>query len=784
MGKALRVLIVEDSEGDTRLVVRRLEQGGFGPVWERVDTAEALRAALRAEAWDIVFCDHSMPKFGSLEALSVLQEAGADVPLVIISGAISEEDAVRAIRAGAADYISKDNFSRLIPVVERELRSAQLRREHQQLDEIQREGQARRNAILDSALDAIVTIDHEGKIFDWNRAAESTFGYRRADVLGKVMADLIIPPAMRERHRQGLASSRLTGEGYVFGKRIEMTALRADGTEFPVELTVAPVPVEGQRIFTSFIRDITDRKRTEGALRQTEELYRRAIEAANAVPYMRDYKTEAFAFIGEGIQKLTGYAAREMTPRLWESLVQETSMRGEATGSTVEDAIRRTRSGEIRNWQSDCRITTREKEERWVADSSIEIMDAQGHATRSIGILMDITDRRHMEKQLRQLQKMESIGQLAAGVAHDFNNILAVIQGHTYMLLGGLVEPKDQEESIKQIAAAAKRAAGLTRQLLTFSREDAMQPQELNLDDVVGGMAKMIGRVLGAEISLEFVPGRGMRAVSGDVGMLEQVLLNFAVNARDAMPEGGQLTISTSLVEIPGEAAQRNPEARPGWFVRLSVADIGCGITPEVLPRIFEPFFTTKEAGKGTGLGLATVYGIVKQHQGWIEVESRVGHGTTFDVFFPASSRAASSAAAEPGPSAEEARGRRETILIAEDDPALRRLAARILARLGYEVLEAASGVEAIQLWENQGKKVDLLLTDVVMPDGLTGRELARQMQTRDADLKVVYTSGYSPEARGTSFVFREGANFLQKPYPPAKLAEIIRRRLDGQAGS
>ena len=392
---------------------------------------------------------------------------------------------------------------------------------------------------------------------------------------------------------------------------------------------------------------------------------------------------------------------------------------------------------------------------------------------------MDITERRQLEEQLRQLQKMESIGQLAAGVAHDFNNILAVIQGHTDMILGGMVEGKDAEESLKQVSAAAKRAANLTRQLLAFSRKQQMQTQDLNLNTVVQGMTQMLTRLLGAPIALEFNAAPELPAVNGDFGMMEQILLNLAVNARDAMPREGRLTIATAARKIAETEIQRNPEARVGRFVCLSVADTGTGIPSEILPRIFEPFFTTKEAGRGTGLGLSTVYGIVKQHQGWIEVESEVGRGTTFKVFLPANSQTVASATPPVAPSA--ARGRGETILIAEDDPALRRLAARILRNLGYEVLDAGSGVEAIAVWEQHGKKVDLLLTDLVMPDGLTGRELAKKMETHESGLKVIYTSGYSPEMRETAFVFREGTNFLQKPYDPHTLAKAVRDCLDGK---
>src|SRR5437660_358037 len=506
MSKPLRVLIVEDSENDALLLVRKLERSGFELTWKRVETTESLRTALAEQTWDIAFTDHSMPRFRSRDALALVKEQGLDIPFVILSGAISEEEAVAAMQAGAVDYIRKDNLTRLVPVVERELRAAQTRRERQQAEAAQRESQARKSAMLDSALDCIVTIDHDGRVFEWNPAAEKTFGYRRAEVIGRKLAEIIIPPALRERYRRGLARYLSTGESSILGKRIEMIALRAGGVEFPVELSVTVVKTEGPPIFTGFIRDITERKRAEETLRRTEELYRRAITAASAVPYLRDYKTDSFAFVGEGIQQLTGYSAGEITPRLWESMVQETFMRGAAAGLSMEEAIRRTRSGEIKHWQSDCIITMREGKKRWIADSSIEMVNERGETTGSIGILMDITERRQIEEQLRQFQKMESFGQLAAGVAHDFNNILAVIQGHTDMLLGGMVAANDTEESLKQVAAAAKRAANLTRQLLAFSRKQEMQTQDLNLNEVVNGMIKMLERLLGARIALQFVP--------------------------------------------------------------------------------------------------------------------------------------------------------------------------------------------------------------------------------------------------------------------------------------
>src|SRR5439155_461288 len=315
MKRTLRILIIEDSEQDARFLVRRLERGGSTPIWKRVDTLNSLRAALAEETWDIAFSDYPTQGLGIRDALALVKEQGLDFPFIVLSGAIKEEDAVAMLNAGAQDYVLKNNLSRLVPVVERELRSAQVRREREEIEKVQRENQARKNAILELALDAIITIDHEGKIFEWNRAAENTFGYRRADVLGREMAELIIPPRLRDANRQGLTRCLTTGESRLLGKRIEMTAFRADATEFPVELTITSVQVEGKSIFTGFIRDITERKRAEEALRQTENLYRQAITAADAVPYLYDYKTESYGFICEGIKSLTAYSDQEMRPR-------------------------------------------------------------------------------------------------------------------------------------------------------------------------------------------------------------------------------------------------------------------------------------------------------------------------------------------------------------------------------------------------------------------------------------------------------------------------------------
>jgi len=388
-------------------------------------------------------------------------------------------------------------------------------------------------------------------------------------------------------------------------------------------------------------------------------------------------------------------------------------------------------------------------------------------------------ERGRMEEQFHQSQKMEAFGQLAGGVAHDFNNVLAVIMGYTNLLMEEEKISGHARDQLQQVFAAGERAANLTRQLLTFSRKKEMQARVLDLNEVLGNMIKMLGRIIGEDVKLQCEYGSKLPPLRADAGMIEQVIMNLAVNARDAMPKGGQLLITTHEVTLDSAAAQRNPEARPGDFVRLSVRDTGCGMPPEIRARIFEPFFTTKGVGKGTGLGLATVYGIVKQHQGWIEVESQVGTGTTFNILFPASARA--DAVAELAATQSKLRGGTETILLVEDEAAVRGMAKIILQRQGYQVFEAESGAAALAVWERHGARIDLLLTDMVMPDGLSGWDLAKELTARKPALKVIFCSGYSVEMQGTSFRLREGRKFLQKPYHPHKLVQTIRDCLDGK---
>ena len=400
----------------------------------------------------------------------------------------------------------------------------------------------------------------------------------------------------------------------------------------------------------------------------------------------------------------------------------------------------------------------------------------------------EVAERVQAEAALRESQHMilrqerlAAVGQLSAGVAHDFNNIMTVIQGHAGLLLLNEQLPQFAHNPLREIEKAVGKAANLTHQLLAFSRKQVLQQKSIDLGQITRSMVAMLERAIGEEILLRLTQSGDIPYLLGDAGMMEQVLMNLAVNARDAMPEGGALTISVEAVEVSAEKASRNPEAYSGRFVCLGVRDTGCGMEKKIMDHIFEPFFTTKDVGQGTGLGLATVYGIVKQHNGWIEVESKPGAGTLFRVFLPATEDNGSFMPNVKLMEEQVAGSNGETILLVEDEPALRCLVRRILQRYGYDVVEAKSGREALDMWPRESSRIDLLLTDLVMPEGVSGKQLAKTLAAEKPELKVVFMSGYDKKLEDDSFSLQPGINFLYKPYNPIALAQIIRRQLDTQ---
>ena len=410
------------------------------------------------------------------------------------------------------------------------------------------------------------------------------------------------------------------------------------------------------------------------------------------------------------------------------------------------------------------------------------VRDANGLVVNYVAVKRDVTHEVQLEAQLRQAQKMEAIGRLAGGVAHDFNNILAIISMQASLLKSGGGLSPHQARLADEIGNTVDRASGLTRQLLLFSRKESLQLHDLDLNQVTNDLTKMLRRLLGEDIGLQLKLAEQPMFVHADQGMMDQVLMNLAVNARDAMPNGGRLIIETSGVAFNDDTAFLPATARPGSFVCLSVSDNGCGIPADILPRIFEPFFTTKDVGKGTGLGLATVFGIVQQHKGWINVYSEVGQGTTFRIYLPRLTNMTGRKIAEKTLAAVPTG--QETILLVEDEPALRDLIKKTLTQLGYHILEAPSGIKALEIWQAHRAEIRLLLTDIVMPDAMSGIDLAQRLLQNNPKLKIIYMSGYSAEVASKDVFMEEGVNFLTKPFQMHMLAQILRDRLDKPAGS
>ena len=478
-----------------------------------------------------------------------------------------------------------------------------------------------REAVLGSSLDCILVMDHEGIVRDWNPAAESTFGWTREEAVGRRLGDLIVPEELRQRHEEGLVRAARTGESRIIGQRLRLPALRKDGSTFTAELAITRLERQGKALFTGTIRDLTDIVQAEEEKAVAEARYRSLIENIPLVTYMNSC-SEPFEtiYMSPQVESLLGY-----TPEEW--LTRPELIREGIYADDRERVLALARDARERGvpTRSEFRLVARDGHVVWVLDQTIPVRDADGTIVCHQGFLLDITEQKRLEEQLRQSHKMEAIGQLAGGIAHDFNNMLTAISGYAELLACSFDDGDARADDVDQIRKAAAHAAALTRQLLAFSRKQVLLPQRLDVNDVVHDLKGMLARTIGAEVELQTSLGDGLSHVETDPDQLAQIVVNMALNGRDAMPDGGVLTISTGTVD-----------SGAGPFVAIEIADTGTGMDDETRRRAFEPFFTTKGTGNGTGLGLATAYGVVSQSGGTIEIDTRLGEGSTFRVLLPA----------------------------------------------------------------------------------------------------------------------------------------------------
>ena len=621
-------------------------------------------------------------------------------------------------------------------------------------------------AIVESSDDAILGKTLDGIITSWNKGAEKIYGYVENEVIGQPISILV--PTDRQDEAPQILGRLARGEAV---NHYETVRRRKDGQEIYVSLTISPIRnPAGQIIGASTVaRDVTERKRVERELRESEERFRELTENIDEVFWISDLENTQMIYVSPAYERIWGRSCESLyaSPKSWTEAIHP-----EDKGRVV--AVMANHSLQVSH-DITYRIVSPDGSIRWIRDRAFPVHDAAGRVIRKAGIAEDVTERRQLEMQLRQAQKMEAIGQLAGGVAHDFNNLLSVIGGHSELL--AMMSPSDDRwrDSIAEIRRATELGSASIRQLLAFSCRQILEPKVLDLNAVVTEAEKMLRRIIGEDVHLATVLQPRISHVRADLVQLNQVILNLVVNARDAMPQGGSLTLETREVDLDAANAKTHLDVRPGRYVLLTVTDTGWGMPLDVQAHIFEPFFTNKAEGQGTGLGLSVVLGIIQQSGGHIDVESEPGVGTKFKIYLPA----VQGPAEGPAQSARsEVVGGSETVLLVEDEEPVRKITTLLLERLGYRVLKAENGQDALRLFEATREKIDLLMTDVVMPD-LSGLEVAEALRAQDPGLRVLFQSGYTDDTVVRWGILHAEVAFLKKPFALDVLARKVREVLD-----
>ena len=808
MAEKIRVLYAEDNRSDVEQTKAHFEVNASDVELEAVDTGQECLASLEEGKYDVLLLDNHLPDMDGIDVLRELAGKEPTVPVVMVTAVGDEALVLQVLRLGAWDYVPKvRNYLENLPAVLKKTVA-----EYRTLQKWGHAAQRRQRRILyleHHQADIDLTLKHFTDVAP-HFMLEAVHSSRHALALLQennydlVLADLRMPDMtaldlLSEAKHLGLVVPFIiiTGKG---DEAAAVSALKLGVYDYIVKrdgyLTQLPYAIDNA-IARSQLIQTNQRLETELAERERAEAEntrllvegigqrQRLDEIIASVPGLvweawgrPDEVDQKTNFVSSHVERMLGYSVKQWlsTPNFWLTIVHP-----EDKQRAAREAAELFASG--KGGASQFRWIARDGHVVWVEAHSTVICDDKGNPVGMRGVTIDITaskeaeqDRAQLEEQLRQAQKIDSIGRLAGGLAHDFNNILTAINGYADLIFLDLEPDSPLRPSLAEIRRAGERAGDLTRQLLAFSRRQLLQPRVLDLNSLITVNIKMLKRLLGEDIELVTLLDPSLGQVKADAGQMDQVILNLALNARDAMPEGGKLTLETRNVALDEEYAQQHFSLRPGSYVMLSMSDIGCGMDAETLAHIFEPFFTTKGPGKGTGLGLSTVYGIVQQSGGSIWVYSELGAGTTFKIYLPR--------IGEPLPEAEEKRTEpesprgSETILVVEDDEIVRNLTCQALRRYGYQVVEAADGGEALLACERHPEMIPLMITDVVMPQ-MSGPELAARLQQLHPETQVLYISGYTGDA-----VVRHGLStaalfFLQKPFTPRALVHRVRDILD-----
>lgn len=809
MATPLRLLILEDNPSDAELILHTLRRAGFDPIGDRVETEQEYRGHLQAVP-EIILADFSLPEFDALRALAILQECRLDIPFIIISGTIGDERAVQVMQHGATDYIIKDRLGRLGQAVASALEKKQLRDEGRQAERRLLAQHAVTQALAESPtlatassgilraicqslswdFGALWQVDDRENVLrcvDCWRASlapvadfeaitrKSTFApgigllgriwvSREAVRIADVAQDLNCP-------RAPCAAS--VGLHAAFGFPIILDTETLGIFEFFNHEIKQPDDAKLKMMMAigSQVAQYIERKRAEASLRQSNQTLHALIQAAPLAIITLDQRSQVTMW-NTAAEHIFGWQEAEVLgrplPLVPEDKREIFARNIENEGNHSDEKGRELRLLHKNGTMLDVNL--------WTAP----VTNAQGLIVGTMDLFLDVTGNKSLEAQFRQSQKMEAVGQLAAGVAHDFNNLLSIILGYAELLLAKLPAADPGREPMNQIRKAADRAAGLTRQLLAFGRKQILAPVVLDLNSRVTELDKMLRRLIGEDVELRIVLEPTLGNVKADPGQVEQIIVNLVVNARDAMPTGGCLTIETRSIILTERQGLEHPELPPGPYIVLAIGDTGSGMDEVTKGRIFEPFFTTKEIGKGSGLGLATVFGIVKQSGGFIEVDTALGSGSIFRTYLPQVREPKRLKGSDHG-LVRMPRGH-ETILLVEDEDGLRHLAKLVLESSGYKVLSTRNGHEAVEVCNAYKDVIDLLFTDVVMPK-MSGRQAADLLIPTRSNMKVLYMSGYTDDRIIRHGIRDAAKNFLPKPFTPVALAQKVREVLDGPSG-
>ena len=787
------ILLIEDEKDHADLIRRALANATSPCRISHVETLSAGRALAEQDPPGLALVDYRLPDGSGDE---FVRWSADRFPVVLLTAFGNERTAVEAIKAGALDYVIKspEMFADMTHLVDRAFREWRNLHERKQAES---RLEAINHLLATMGPSFVENVSRLITLLAREFGAQFAFYSQIAGAKLKAVAQWHVDSHLADCVSCGCAACT-EALNYTAGQLQHVNVARGNPLADPLTLCVTeththlghlvechqqPVGIlclyfnrpyqftDADRrllgIFAAALGGEENRKRTDAELRASDERYRQIVQTANEGIWVTDEQDQV-TFANHRLARMLGYTPEELMYRPARDFVDPADL------GDHEYRLQSARQGQASQFER--RLRHKDGREFWTWVSGSPLFDDNGQYRGAFAMFTDVTERRHLEAQLRQVQKLESVGQLAGGVAHDFNNILAAIMMHLSLLRQNPELDQDTAEALKELEVETKRAANLTRQLLMFSRRSVIQSRIVDLNELVQNLLKMLRRLLGENITITFDSQTQLPAVEVDIGMIEQVLMNLAVNARDAMPRGGKLTISTGSLELGEAAAKLHSERRPGAFVTLMVADTGVGMNESTLKRIFEPFFTTKDVGKGTGLGLPTAHGIIKQHHGWIEVQSQPDHGSTFTVYLPVKVLPATTT--ELPPALSPVLGGNGTLLLVEDEEIVRRPIGTYLRKLGYHVIEAGNGNQAFNLWRQHREKIDLLYTDMVMPEGVTGLELAEKLRGEKPQLKVIISSGYSTEISMQGVPAGAGYIYLPKPSPSASIAAAVRECL------